>query len=45
MTDTSNHDFRNGLLIIRGLIKQVEKKLKEMEKAYNDKLKENDSQD
>jgi len=45
MSDVSNHDFRNGILVIRGLIKQVEKKLKEMEKAYNDKLKENDNQD
>ena len=45
MTDVSNHDFRNGLQIIKGLLKQIEKKLKEMEKAYDDKLKENDSQD
>ena len=45
MTDASNHDFRNGILVIRGLLKQIEKKLKEMEKAYDDKLKENDSQD
>ena len=37
MTQETNHEFRNGIQIIKGLLKQVEKQLKAMEKAYNEK--------